>query len=177
MPSEFEYLQLTPSDINEHLGTLRDLAKECTHITEMGVRYVVSTWAFAEGLESGKLISIDIKHPHEFQSQYRGGLEGVEDLCKAKGVEFQFILGDTLEVEIEPTELLFIDTLHEYEHLKMELEKHGDKATKYLVFHDTTSCPELNRAIDEFMDENDEWIVKDIYTNNNGLTILRRVGN
>ena len=36
----------TPSDINEHLPTLRKYAEECDHITEMGVRWIVSTYAF-----------------------------------------------------------------------------------------------------------------------------------
>ncbi len=34
------------SDINEHLPTLKRYAEKCDHITEMGVRSVVSTWAF-----------------------------------------------------------------------------------------------------------------------------------
>ena len=36
----------TPSDINEHMPTLYQFACTCSHITEMGVREVVSTWAF-----------------------------------------------------------------------------------------------------------------------------------
>ena len=48
-----------PSDINEHLPTLKKYAEECEHITEMGVRWVVSTFAFMAGLPK-KLISYDI---------------------------------------------------------------------------------------------------------------------
>ena len=36
----------TITDIREHLLTLMFYAFECKHITEMGVRDVVSTWAF-----------------------------------------------------------------------------------------------------------------------------------
>ncbi|MGD9307318.1 MAG: glycosyltransferase family 4 protein, partial [Desulfobacterales bacterium] len=34
----------TPSDINQHLPILRKYAAQCSHITEFGVRGVVSTW-------------------------------------------------------------------------------------------------------------------------------------
>ena len=34
------------SDINEHLPTLVRYANECSHITEMGVRWGSSTYAF-----------------------------------------------------------------------------------------------------------------------------------
>ena len=33
----YELAKNTPSDINEHIDTLYNLAKECSHITEMGV--------------------------------------------------------------------------------------------------------------------------------------------
>ena len=37
------------SDINEHLPTLKRYAEDCDHITEMGVRWLVSTIAFMMG--------------------------------------------------------------------------------------------------------------------------------
>jgi len=169
------------SDINEHLPTLRDLAMECNHITEMGVRGIVSTWAFVEGLKKGgKLISIDIQYPAIFG----GDLQPVIDECKTKGIDFTFRLGDTRKIEIEPTDLLFIDTLHRYTQLKIELQLHADKARKYLVFHDTTNFETTGElgidkglwlAIEEFIIEHKEWILKKRYTNNNGLTILQRI--
>ena len=39
-----------PSDINEHIMTLYALAKECDTILECGVRTIVSSWAFVNGL-------------------------------------------------------------------------------------------------------------------------------
>ena len=48
-----------PSDINQHMPTLKKYAEECDHITEMGVRWVVSTFAFLMG-KPKKLVSIDI---------------------------------------------------------------------------------------------------------------------
>ena len=53
-------LYQTPSDINEHIPTLIKYGQECNHITEMGVRGIISTWAFL-GSAPKKMISYDIK--------------------------------------------------------------------------------------------------------------------
>lgn len=158
------------TDIVEHLQTLADLAMKCNHITEMGVRNVVSTWPFVTGIQKGgKVISIDIVMPPEQE------LKRVSDFSLEKGIQFEFHLGDTTKIEIEETDLLFIDTLHEYAQLKKELELHADKAKKFIVIHDTESCKkELWPAIDEFLKEHKEWVIKAVYTNNNGLFVLRR---
>lgn len=168
----FEYLVKTKSDINEHLPTLRDLASECETVVEMGVRTCVSTWAFIEGLKAGStLVSIDIKEP----AKYGSDLTPVEKACKNKGITFKFYEADTLAIDIPEVDMLFIDTLHEYEQLKGELERHGNKAKKYLVFHDTVSCEsELMPAIEEFLKKNKKWKIKEHYTNNNGVLVLQK---
>lgn len=165
----FEQLCEIPSDINEHLPTLRDLASECTHITEMGVRKIVSTWAFLEGMKEGTLVGVDILLPE----YYGGDLGRFERACKEKGIDFKFIHGNTLYIDIEETDLLFIDTLHEYAQLKKELERHSDKARKYLAFHDTISCPELMLAINELIAKG-KWEVYKHNEFNNGCLILKR---
>jgi hypothetical protein len=160
------------SDINEHLPTLKKYAEECEHITEMGVRDVVSTWAFLMS-KPKKLISYDINTINE---------KVILDLIKETDIQFQFILADTTKIEIEETDLLFIDTLHTYDQLKVELALHGNKSKKYIIFHDTTLFGSrgergdigLNPAINEFIEKNPYWIKHEVFTNNNGLTILKR---
>ena len=174
----YERLCSTPSDINEHLPTLAKYASECEHITEMGVRYIVSTYALLMG-NPKKMISYDIDLCN---------WEPVRDLVKDT-TDFSFAVGNTLEIEIEPTELLFIDTLHNYAQLKKELELHASKVSKYIIFHDTTSFetigesysgnPEIGiwPAIQEFLKENPQWMIKQRFTNNNGLTIIKKASN
>ena len=60
----------TPSDIFEHLPTLRRYAGQCEHVTELGVRTVVSTWALLAGLQECEveggvkaLLSVDLAAP------------------------------------------------------------------------------------------------------------------
>lgn len=158
------------SDINEHLLAMRDLSKECNHITEIGVRKIVSTWAFLGGLKAGgKLVSIDIEHP----SFYGADIGEVEKEAKDAGIEFEFIQGDSTAIKIEKTDLLFLDTIHTYEQVKKELALHAPKTRKYIVFHDTESCPEIVPAIDEMLAKK-TWKLKEKYTHNNGLTIIER---
>ena len=100
-------------------------------------------------------------------------------------IEFKFICADTRDTVIEETDLLFIDTLHNYVQLKKELELHSSKVKKYLIFHDTTTFESngesytgekeigLWPAIEEFLQQNFNWTIHERFINNNGLTILK----
>jgi len=187
----------TSSDINEHLPTLRALASECRHITEAGVRSVVSSYAFAAALK-GKadhtLVQVDLAKSANvttFQAE-----------CAAEGVRTVFYEESDLTCPLAETDLLFIDTWHIYGHLKRELARWHSYAKTYLVLHDTTvdewagetirngwdavaqskasgiPIDEINKglwpAVSEFLKEHPEWHLAKRYTNNNGLTILKR---
>jgi hypothetical protein len=180
----------TPSDINEHIPTLINYASECEHITEMGVRAITSTWAFL-GAAPKKLISYDIENP----SKWGANIDQVYSVAKQHGLNYEFQKEDVLKIDIEETDLLFLDTWHAYCQLKAELDKHNSKARKYIIMHDTTSYEfrdepltsenawegdppsgkGLWAAVTEFLDENNEWELHKRYTNNNGLTILKRI--
>ncbi len=182
LKEQFKYLCNNPSDINEHLPTLHEYAQECDHITEMGVRAVVSTYALLHG-KPKTLISIDIKHPNDFNSS----LDSIEKYADEQDTDFTFVQGDTRNIEIDETDMLFIDTLHNYNQLREELFLHGNKARKYLIFHDTTlfgwrdeqsndsPIQGLIPAIKSFQTLNPHWVEEKVFTNNNGLTILKRI--
>jgi hypothetical protein len=176
----------TPSDINEHLPTLRKYAEECNHITEMGVRWIVSTYAFLAA-KPKTLISIDMLLPNVWGAD----ISIIENEAKIIGCDFTFRLANNLEIEIEQTDLLFIDTWHAYKQLKSELELHHNKVNKYIIFHDTTSYEFTDEngyqefgfhgdgkglwpAISEFLENHQEWEIHERFTNNNGLTIIKR---
>lgn len=200
-----KYFQLctTPSDINEHLPTLARYASECSHVTECGVRSVVSSYAFAHALLSrplgflrgqAKLVQVDpVSHPNIFAF----GRE-----CKAEGLDVVFHNQSDLECPMEPTDLLFIDTWHIYGQLKRELERWHSSVATYIVLHDTTvdewygetircrwNAEDQSRAsgipveeirkglwpaVEEFLVEHPEWKLRERRTNNNGLTVLQR---
>lgn len=166
------------SDINEHLPTLKKYSEMCDVIVEFGVRSIVSTWAFLAGSPQ-KVISYDIKDP----SNWGGDINEVKTAATECGILFTFNLQNVLETNIESCDLLFIDTLHEYDQLKKELILHGNKSSKYIILHDTTlfrTVGELGGkglypAISEYLDLNKHWKIKEEYFNNNGLLVLERI--
>jgi|TARA_R110001592_G_scaffold104658_1_gene294386 hypothetical protein len=180
----------TPSDINEHIPTIIKYGQECDHITEMGVRWVVSTWVWL-ACAPKKLISYDLYNP----SHWGADITPIEKTAEAYGLDFEFREQDVLKLDMEETDLLFIDTWHAYDQLKKELELHADKVKKYICFHDTTlfeykdeplhhenswgketSGKGIWPAIEEFLEENkNTWRLKERFTNNNGLTIIERI--
>lgn len=164
----------TPSDICEHLERLRQLGARCEHITEFGVRTGVSTIAWAVARPK-ILVCYDISRYAE--------LDAIERAAKETGVSFSFHEKDVLATDIEPTDLLFIDTLHTYDQLRAELAKHASQARKYLVFHDTETFGESGEvegtrglwpAVEEFLAAKPEWMLREKRVNNNGLTVLAR---
>jgi len=173
------------TDIREHLDTLKTYASHCNHITELGVRTMVSTWAFILGCPK-KLVSVDILSPSYYLKDNNSLLNIVKNICKNMDIDFSFMLDSSLEITLEETDLLFIDTDHCYNQLSQELSLHGNKTKKWIILHDTESCKNyiknsagvvtggMQDAIDEFLSSNKHWSVKEVYTNNNGLTILER---
>lgn len=178
-----------PSDINEHIPTMLKYGQECDHITEMGVRGILSTWAWLACAPKNKFIAYDLYDP----SHWGGDIQAVKDIAKSYGINFEFIKADILNIDIEPTDLLFIDTWHHYDQLKLELKLHPDKVKKYIILHDTTKYAEVGEsklnnntwgdtysgkgiwfAVEEFLNDNSEWTLHKRFTHCNGLTILER---
>lgn len=195
----YKQLCKTESDINEHLPTLMELSTECNTICEFGVRSIVSSWAFLTGLIKNNsnvknLISVDIVNIDQ--------IKNVINIASMHGINMKFICENSIKCDIPETDMLFIDTWHIYGHLRRELENHHKKVKKYIVMHDTEldkidgetircgwdakkqsdesgyPVEEINmglqKAIDEFLDVNKEWEIYKVYTNNNGLTVLKR---
>jgi tetratricopeptide (TPR) repeat protein len=160
------------SDVNEHLPTLYELARECRHVTEFGTRTGVSTTALLYA-QPERLVCYDrVRFPE------------VDRLARAAGrTEFVFRERDVLWAEIEETDLLFIDTLHTYGQLSEELRLHAGKVRKYIVLHDTTTFGERGEgegqaglwpAVEEFLARG-TFRLRRRFTHNNGLTVLEAV--
>ena len=139
------------------------------------------------------MISIDLFHPAQYGDNYR--LDLISTYAKDNNIDFVFKLQNTINCIIEPTDMLFIDTLHVYGQLKKELELHAPNVNKYIIFHDTTTFADVDEvyyytsseldildksyiglwpAIEEFLNSNTEWEIAERLTNNNGLTILQK---
>ncbi len=159
------------SDINEHLPTLKYYADECDHVTEFGVRTGVSTWAWLAS-KAATIRSYDIMDVSPYIATHF-------QAAKEKEKDFTFKQISTLDTSliIEPTDLLFVDTDHTYDQCSKELKQHANKVKKYIIFHDTVlfGPNELLKAIDEFIKDNPNWVRHEVYSNNNGLTVLKKI--
>ena len=185
-----------PSDIYEHLPTLYSYARECRHVTECGVRGAVSSYAFANALRGrdNRIIMVDLRGCNN--------IDRYLDECENEGVNATFYEESDLTCPMEDTDLLFIDTWHVYGHLKKELARWHEHVGKYIILHDTTVDGEVGEsvrmghnieeeskdsglteedirkglwpAVEEFLVEHPEWVLKERFTNNNGLTVLAR---
>jgi len=173
---EYKLVCDCPSDINEHLPKLREYGEQCTHITELGTRWGNSTIAFMAA-KPGKFVSYDV--------QYNSRIDYLKRVAKDNEINFHFRLENVEQVELEETDLLFIDTNHHVEQCSEELRLHADKAKKFIVFHDTTTFWEkgqghevghgLKYAIEPFLEQHPEWVQDYRAMNNNGLLILKRI--
>jgi cephalosporin hydroxylase len=184
------------SDIHEHLPVLRQLSSECSSVIEIGVRSGVSTWGILMGLAESpnhprSYLGIDLDYPPEEKYQL------AQALAKQNQISFKFWKGNDLDAEVEPADMIFIDTLHTYCQLTVELEKFGPKAKKYIAMHDTnwgdlddpvyegdySEYPAyvdrtkrgLWQAIVDFLARHPEWQLKEHRLNNYGFTTLERV--
>mgnify|MGYP005850001447 CR=1 FL=1 len=200
LEQNFDQVVKTPSDINEHIVTLYKYAKECDTIIELGVRTVVSSWAFLKGLVDNK--STSPKRLICSNLIFSSNLGLLQKVAKNLGVEFQFIIGNLLEQTFPASDLVFIDTWHVYAQLKRELNFFKSKAQKYIIMHDTTidavhgetirngwdpvkqseesGYPVeeivigLMPAINEFLVKSSDFKIRQKFEHNNGLTILQR---
>lgn len=168
----YAHLLVTPSDINEHLPKLRELASQCDTVIEFGVRTARSS----VGLLAGQ--------PKVLKSYDRRSTPHVERLKRWRGrTDYQFRQADVLEVEPEACDLLFIDTYHTAGQLRAELDRHAPAVRRWIAMHDTRifgergedGGPGLLVALRAFLREHPEWGVVYRAEHNNGLTVISRV--
>jgi hypothetical protein len=214
MESIYKQLCDEPSDINEHLPTLKEYASKCARVCELGVRGCVSAVALAQGLvDSPYTTNEDItpkKKLYLFDIMPEVDLSRIEEGAFEKGIDIIDTFGmNDLDADNEDDvyDMLFIDSAHNFPHCYEELCKFGSKTKRYILLHDTTidgitseyvrmGCePQhykqyveyyknkytadefkqgLQYAIDKWLSENPEWKVRQVFTNNNGLTILHK---
>jgi hypothetical protein len=186
----------TESDIYKHLPILHEYAKKCDHVTEMGAREGNSTSAFLYA-NPKKFVSYDYqyKNPEPHLEGKIKELILILESAKTQGINCEYIGADVLSIEIEETDLLFIDTWHCYEQLKRELELHGKNVRKYIIFHDTTLYGKIGEgyphsdpnhpqkdnldgsggilfAIDEFLELNTNWVIEYQTEENCGIIVI-----
>ena len=148
----YDFVRWYPSDMYEHLPTLRKYAGKCDTVCEFGTNDLTSTLGLLSGFPK-HLITLDLNHPDIFALTFEPfspnrkeneepmviklNLETVNKIAAENEIEFKFIQTNSLEFSFNSVDLLFIDSLHTYTQLTKELMLHSKKVKKYIILHDT----------------------------------------
>lgn len=171
------------NEISELLPFLVDYGQRCDHITEFGVQNAYSTTAFV--FAKPKYLRCYDVRPRRVQ------VDILENEARKLNIDFKFHQADVREIEIEETDLLFLDTWHVYSQMKIELEKHAHKARKFIICHDVITygfvgatdgnvmnLPPDERgiwlAIQEYMALHPEWELDFHTEKSHGLAVFKR---
>lgn len=189
-------------DIQPYQEMLSRYAMDCNSVTEMGIGPLHlglnSTWCLLHGLlkskgsnDNKKYIAIDLIDENT-------NILNAKEISESVGINFEFIVSNTIEIEIDKTDLLFIDTDHRYQHLMKELELHNENVSKYIIIHDTSGKYEnwedwpfdhenrgelknnpnkygLWPCVVDFIDQNPNWKLLERGQEGNGMTVLQRI--
>lgn len=197
---------LNPVDIHEHLPTLYKYATECNSILECGVRASVSSWALAYGLlnnnqETKKLILNDIS-PCDISNllERTKNIKNLNityqwvsdlDIILNENVELTFIdtwhVGGHLKKELKKFSkltnkyiIMHDTTVFEFTN-EVIREKLSEEQLINLSNIYGLSIEDIKMglwpAIEDFLKNNPDWALHERYTNNNGLTILKKKPN
>jgi len=167
----FVNLKIKPTgwlgDSPSRFDAYQSYAGKVDRIVELGVYTGLSTTAFLMG-KPKKLRSYDLL-PENFIVK-----KDLIAFAENNNIDFKFIVGNSLEIEIEETDLLFIDTVHKKEHTLAELNRHAGKTQKYIMLHDVESCPDVFEAAEEFINLNPEWTIDLYCKKGDGLLVLKK---
>lgn len=185
--AHYDYARsINDGNVGPHLPRLRALATGLPLCVEFGVRRGGSSSALLLGADH--VISYDITPLPEAKA-----------LQQLAGSRWDYRIASSLDVEIPPCDLLFIDSKHTFLHCQAELDRHAYKATRYLVFHDSIwrgswgeGTKDMNEtrqkddkkrlaalgirpAIDNLMIRDRTWFLAAHYTDACGLLVLERL--
>lgn len=171
----FTQVRSEESDIRDLIDVLVKYGHDCQHITEFGIGDGSSAiaWLFSR---PKNLVCYDIGR--------QPSVDDIARLASENGIDFVFHEANTAHVTINPTDLLFIDTVHNAGQLEHEL-KNESHVNKFIIMHDTETYGDVGEggaegmqyAIDRFLhSKRSEWKLAEHLMESNGLTVLERIG-
>ena len=158
------------SELSDHLHTLKILANNVNRVTEFGTGEGISTIA----LLAGRPISLKTYDIEEIEI-----IDKLKNL--ADGTQVEFIHRDTSTTEIDETDLLLIDTVHNDKQLSAELTNNAHRVKRFIVITKTHKYAKVGEnciyngggildTIRNFLKENIEWNIKRNYNHNGSIT-------
>jgi hypothetical protein len=166
----YEVARTNPSDFHEHVVTIKELADKCEVVSE------VAMWGKPSLVA---LCASNAKAVHSYSPIEKG------EWHKLKELENDRLQTRKLDPsqEVEPTDLLFVDTHHTAQTVFDQLNANKDAVRKYMAVHTTETfgekgddgSPGVLVGIRKFVHENREWTVIRHDRNNHGLIVLSRL--
>lgn len=151
------------SAITPFLPMILRYASQSDSCVEFGVAKGNTTIALLHGCK-GRVDSYELTVEKYWHSE----------LHKLGGDRWHLHYESSLLADVPECDLMLHDSEHTYEHVKHELALHGNKARKFLLFHDTRSFPVIEPAIREFMAQNPHWQEAEHDEQGAGMLALRR---
>lgn len=182
--SLFERVKNAPRDLDKHADAIRQMAGEAEHVTAF-----VKRWEWNPMLAAGrpKRLIIHQAERSPVSRQLHAAVKVETDAGAACMIEtYTTHEGDgsaSLTTEIEPTDLLILDTVHSAERLTAELDRHAEKVRKRILVRSTGAFgvkaegedkPGLFAAMRQFIEDNPEWFVARHTREQWGWTLLSR---
>lgn len=143
------------------------------HVAECGVFQGMSTAAFLS-CDIDKLDSYDIDLSLVYRPMFN----------RVKGdIEWNLERKNSLKDSVGEVDLLFLDTMHTYDHVKKEIFFQGPNARKYIIVHDANYPPPrknptiwVRDAVNEFVAENNDlWKIVVDSTEGTGIMVLEKI--
>lgn len=75
---------------------------------------------------------------------------------------------------IPECDVLLVDTVHNPEHVKRELDIHSPSTSRAIIIHDTFSIPSIQYMVERWVHDNAEWNMAKYFRANVGYTLLLR---
>jgi hypothetical protein len=169
----------TPRDAEVHLPKLHELAKQCNHVTIMAKRREWDIAPLAAGCPT--VISYLTE-----QDAYTARLHKAVKECtwERRCRKYTTHNRDSVTIrEIEPPDMLLIDTVHDADRVMLELTRCADNVSRWIVLRGTANFGEVREGgggpgllvgVRRYIEEHPEW--HRVYQNDNqyGLTVLSR---
>lgn len=161
-------------DFNRHMPKLRELADSCAHVTDLSIRQ--ESFIALVASKAPTIVS--------YSNEHNPLTDRCADLREMKRIP---ALPHNI-TDIAPTDLLFLNTTHNYDQVYKELTTLSPKVNHYIVLHNTQIYGEMGEgstnekpvpgilvAARQFMREHPEWGVIYHSIEQYGLTVLSRI--
>lgn len=153
---------------------IKKYMKECKSYMELGT-HQGGTASIAMLCKPNRVFLVDMD-----MSRYRKFLAPIaQEWCDKNDIELIVKEADSTSIgTINMTDMLVIDSYHHPEHMKKELNLHGNNVRKYIIAHDTSivnnkANDSLYQTMKQFADANG-WEVIERGTTNVGYTVIKK---